>query len=347
MADSLLLVTGGAGFIGSNFIHYVFKKNNKLNILNLDNLTYAGNLLNLKTIENNNRYKFIKGDILNKKLVNKIFSQYKPDSIINFAAESHVDRSILKPDQFLKTNIIGTQVLLEASKQYGVKRFIQISTDEVYGSVPNGKSKEYAGLKPNSPYSASKASADLLCRSYHKTFGVPVIITRSSNNYGQFQFPEKLIPLIINNAIEEKPLPIYADGKNMRDWIYVNDNCEAIYKTMTKGKIGEIYNIGGSSAERNINIVKKICKILSIKTGRPIKKILSLILYVKDRPAHDFRYCLDTSKIYNELKWEAATDINDGLEKTVDWYLNNNNWVNKVQNKEYKKYYKMNYSNRL
>ena len=347
MADSLLLVTGGAGFIGSNFIHYVFKKNNKLNILNLDNLTYAGNLINLKAIENNNRYKFIKGDILNKKLVNKIFSQYKPDSIINFAAESHVDRSILKPDQFLKTNIIGTQVLLEASKQYGVKRFIQISTDEVYGSVPKGKSKEYAGLKPNSPYSASKASADLLCRSYHKTFGVPVIITRSSNNYGPFQFPEKLIPLIINNATEEKPLPIYADGKNMRDWIYVYDNCEAIYKVITKGKIGEIYNIGSGTSKKNIHIVKKICETVSKKTGKPLKSLLSLIKYVKDRPAHDFRYCLDTSKIYNELEWEAATDINDGLEKTVDWYLNNNNWVNKVQNKEYKKYYKMNYSNRL
>jgi len=336
MADLLLLVTGGAGFIGSNFIHYVFKKNNKFNILNLDNLTYAGNLINLKTIENNNKYKFIKGDISNKKLVNKIFSQYKPDSIINFAAESHVDRSILKPDQFLKTNIIGTQVLLEASKQYGVKRFIQISTDEVYGSVPKGKSKEYAGLKPNSPYSASKASADLLCRSYHKTFGVPVIITRSSNNYGPFQFPEKLIPLMINNAMEEKPLPIYADGKNMRDWIYVNDNCEAIYKVITKGKIGEIYNIGSGTSKKNIHIVNKICETVSKKTGKPLKSLLSLIKYVKDRPAHDFRYCLDTSKIYNELKWEAATDINDGLEKTVVWYLSNKDWIKSVFNKEYK-----------
>jgi len=335
MADSLLLVTGGAGFIGSNFIHYVFKKNSKLNILNLDNLTYAGNLLNLKAIENNNRYKFIKGDILNKKLVNKIFSQYKPDSIINFAAESHVDRSILKPDQFLKTNIIGTQVLLEASKQYGVKRFIQISTDEVYGSVPKGKSNENGSLKPNSPYSASKASADLLCRSYHKTFGVPVIITRSSNNYGPFQFPEKLIPLIINNAMEEKPLPIYADGKNMRDWIYVNDNCEAIYKVITKGKIGEIYNIGSGTSKKNIHIVNKICETVSKKTGKPLKSLLSLIKYVKDRPAHDFRYCLDTSKIYNELKWEAATDINDGLEKTVVWYLSNKDWIKSVFNKEY------------
>jgi len=343
MANSRLLVTGGAGFIGSNFINKALKKNKQWEIINLDKLTYAGNLLNLKSVEASPRYKFIKGDISSKKLVDKIFCEYKFDVVINFAAESHVDRSILKPDQFLKTNIVGTQVLLEAAKRFDVPKFIQISTDEVYGSVHRGKSKENDRLQPNSPYSSSKASADLLCRAYYKTYGVPVIITRSSNNYGPYQFLEKLIPLIINNAINGKPLPIYADGKNMRDWIYVDDNCEAIIKVVKKGEIGAMYNIGGGSTEKNINIVKKICEIVSTKTGQQLSYLLSLITYVKDRPAHDFRYCLDSNKIKKDLGWKPNINLDKGLEQTVGWYLSNPVWVKSVISRKYKKYYKANY----
>ena len=302
MDKSCILITGGAGFIGSNFINYIMKKNDKVNILNIDKLTYAGNLTNLESLENNKRYMFVKGDISDRKLINRIFTQYKIGGVINFAAESHVDRSILNPEMFIKTNITGTHVLLEAAKKYGVRNFIQASSDEVYGSVLKGKSDEKHALMPNSPYSASKASADLVCRSYFKTYGVPVIITRSSNNYGPYQFPEKLIPLMINNIIEGKHLPVYADGKNERDWIYVEDNCRAIYDVLQKGKAGEIYNIGGGVTESNINIVNNICGIMSKKTGKSIDGIKALVKHVKDRPGHDFRYCLDNSKIQNETK---------------------------------------------
>ncbi|NIP39595.1 MAG: dTDP-glucose 4,6-dehydratase [Candidatus Dadabacteria bacterium] len=346
MADKSILITGGAGFIGSNYIHYILKRTKKIHVLNLDNLTYAGNLLNLKTAEKDSRYDFVKGDISNRAKMEKLFSEYNFHTVVNFAAESHVDRSILNPDKFIKTNVLGTEVLLDCAKKYNVKKFIQISTDEVYGSVLKGRSKENSNLAPNSPYSATKASADLLCRSFYKTYGVPVIITRSSNNYGPLQFPEKLIPLMINNVLDEKPLPIYSDGRNMRDWIYVQDNCEAIYKVMMRGKAGEIYNIGTGKTDKNINIVNNICKILSEKTGKPLKSITGLISYVKDRPAHDFRYCLDNSKISNELGWKPTTDLSTGLEKTIDWYLKNQNWVKSVLNKDYMKYYKLNYSNR-
>lgn len=341
-----MLVTGGAGFIGSNFVRYLLRRNDKFKVLNIDKLTYSGNLLNLKSIENNSRYSFVKGDITNNRLINEIFGEYKVDTILNFAAESHVDRSIINPGSFLKTNITGTHVLLEAARKHGVDRFIQVSTDEVYGSVSSGKSMEKDALMPNSPYSASKASADLLCRAYFKTFGVPVIITRSSNNYGPYQYPEKLIPLMIINIIEEKPLPVYADGKNERDWIYVEDNCRAIYEVLQKGKSGEIYNIGSGSTERNIDIVKKICEIMSKKTGRPVDDVLSLITYVKDRPGHDFRYCMDNSRIQNETDWKPSTGIEEGLKKTVDWYLSNKEWINSVRDRSYTKYYRQNYQNR-
>lgn len=336
MAELLILITGGAGFIGSNFINYVLKRNNKLKVLNLDKLTYAGNLLNLKNVEKNQRHKFLKGDITNKKLIDFVFEKNRPDIVINFAAESHVDRSILDPNQFIKTNITGTQFLLEASRKYGVDKFIQISTDEVYGSIDKGKSNENDALKPNSPYSASKAAADLLCRSYYKTYHVPVIVTRSSNNYGPYQFPEKLIPLMINNIIDSKQLPVYAEGKNMRDWIYVEDNCRAIYQILQKGKAGEVFNIGVGSAERNIDIINNICKIMSDKITKPIDEIKSLITYVEDRPGHDFRYCLNNSKIQSETGWKPNLSLKDGLRKTVNWYLLNKNWVSSVRDASYK-----------
>lgn len=346
MADSVILVTGGAGFIGSNFIEYVLKRDRKVNVINLDKLTYAGNLSNLKHVENKKRYKFIRGDISDKKLVNKILEQTKVDAVINFAAESHVDRSIISPDSFVKTNVTGTHVLLEGARKYRIKKFIQVSTDEVYGSISKGKSVETQALLPNSPYSASKASADLLCRSYYKTYGIPVIITRSSNNYGPRQFPEKLIPLMIDNIVEGKPLPVYSDGKNQRDWIYVEDNCEAVYEVSKKGRAGEIYNIGTGKTTTNISIVKRICNIVSEKTGRNPKDTLSLIRFVKDRPGHDFRYCLDTTKLTREIGWKPKTDIGSGLDKTVDWYLSNGEWINSVKDRSYRNYYRLNYGNR-
>jgi dTDP-glucose 4,6-dehydratase len=347
MAKNKILVTGGAGFIGSNFIINSLKRFKTWYIVNLDKLTYAGNLNNLKAVQKNPRYRFVKGDISNGRLVDDLFKKEQFNYVINFAAQSHVDRSIINPNSFIYSNVYGTSVLLDSAKKYRTMKFIQISTDEVYGELLRGSSKESDSLKPNNPYSASKASADLICRSYYKTFGMPIIVVRISNNYGPFQFPEKLIPLMIINAVNGKPLPVYGVGENIRDWIYVDDSCDAIIRIIKSGKDGEIYNLGGNNPEKNINLIRKICRLLSNKIGISLKEFFSLIKFVNDRPAHDFRYCLDTSKIYNELGWEPTTGISDGLEKTVDWYLNNNDWVNKVQNKEYKKYYKMNYSKRL
>ncbi|RCK72884.1 MAG: dTDP-glucose 4,6-dehydratase [Ignavibacteriae bacterium] len=334
-----ILVTGGAGFIGSNFIHHLIQKHPDYLIINLDKLTYAGNLENLKTIENNPNYNFIKGDICDRNLVASIIDNFKVQAIINFAAESHVDRSIMGSDVFIQTNIVGTHTLLEVAREKNIEKFIQISTDEVYGSLDSaGKFTEQTPLHPNSPYAASKASADLLALAYQHTYGVPVIITRCSNNYGPYQFPEKLIPLMIVNALNNKPLPIYGDGQNVRDWIYVTDHCEAILTVLEKGKIGEVYNIGAENEKPNIEIVKLILKELG--------KDESLIKFVKDRPGHDRRYAIDATKIKTELGWRPAYTFEKAIKSTIDWYLDNETWWNKIISGEYLNYYKKWYEER-
>jgi len=335
-----VLVTGGCGFIGSNFVRYLLRVHPDWKVVNLDKLTYAGNLKNLEDIADDPRYKFIKGDIADRKLVDRVFSEEKPSAVVNFAAESHVDRSILDPSPFIETNIKGVQVLLEAARQYKVKRFIQISTDEVYGSLgETGKFTEDSPLKPNSPYAASKAAADLLCRAYHKAYSVPVIITRSSNNYGPYQFPEKLIPLMVRNALHGKPLPVYGKGENVRDWLYVEDNCRAIDLVLQKGRVGEIYNIGGGCEKRNIEVVQLICDIL--KNHPKTQHLTPKIQHIEDPrgAAHDFRYALDCSKIKKELGWEPQVNFKEGLRRTVEWYLENQDWVEGIITGEYIEYY--------
>jgi len=336
-----VLVTGCAGFIGSNFVRYLLNNNEDAFVTNIDKLTYAGNLENLKDIEQkfSDRYIFVKGDICDKRLIDNLFKKYSFNQVINFAAESHVDRSIDEPEVFLKTNVLGTQVLLNASMDNNTDKFIQISTDEVYGSLgPSGYFTEKTPLAPNSPYSASKAAADCLVRAYFKTYGFPSIITRCSNNYGPYQFPEKLIPLLISNALENKELPIYGDGKNVRDWIYVIDHCDAIMKIMERGKAGEVYNIGGHQEKMNIEIAKTIVKLLN--------RSEDLIKFVKDRPGHDRRYAIDASKMEKELGWKPKIDFDEGIKLTIDWYLNNPEWIRKVRNKEYMQYYERHYKNR-
>ncbi len=335
-----ILVTGGAGFIGSNFIRYMLQNYPEIKIINLDKLTYAGNLENLKDVEDNPNYNFVKGDICNQELVEYVVQKFEIDAIINFAAESHVDRSILGPEIFIRTNVFGTQVLLEVTKKFELERFIQISTDEVYGSLgPEGKFTEDMPLSPNSPYAASKASADLLCRAYFKTFEVPIITTRCSNNFGPYQFPEKFIPIMIINALSDKPLPVYGDGKNVRDWIYVIDHCRAIDLVLKKGKPGEIYNIGASNEWQNIDIAKLILK----KLGKPE----SLIKFVKDRPGHDRRYAMDWTKIKVELGWKPIYNFEDALTETINWYIQNENWWKRVISGEYQNYYQTWYGERL
>ncbi|MBA9025648.1 dTDP-glucose 4,6-dehydratase [Peribacillus huizhouensis] len=340
-----ILVTGGAGFIGSNFIKYMFSKF-EYTIVNLDALTYAGNLQNLEGIVKNDRYHFIKGDICDRELIENIFKLYEINVVINFAAESHVDRSIMNPELFLRTNVLGTQTLLDVAKQYwkvdptdkysrefkeGVK-YIQISTDEVYGTLEEeGYFTEETNLSPNSPYSASKASADMLVRAYHKTYGLPVNITRCSNNYGPYQFPEKLIPLMINRAITEESLPVYGDGKQIRDWLYVEDHCIAIGTVLHKGKVGEVYNIGGNNEKQNIEIIKLILGSL--------RKSESLVDYVKDRLGHDRRYAIDNSKIKRELGWSPSYTFEKGIDITITWYLENKDWMEFILSGEYIKYY--------
>lgn len=328
-----ILVTGGAGFIGSNFIHYILSKYPDDEIINFDKLTYAGNLDNLKDVEGNPKYKFYKGDISDPSVVEKTISLVSgSDAIVNFAAESHVDRSILSAGAFVQTDVYGTYVLLEAVKKFNIKRYLHISTDEVYGSIEKGSFTENSPLHPNSPYAASKAGGDLLVRSYFKTYNLPVIITRSSNNYGPYQYPEKIISLFITNALEEKRLPLYGDGKNVRDWLYVEDNCEAIDLVLRKGKIGEIYNIGGESEKQNIEITRIILKNL----GKPE----DMIELIKDRPGHDRRYSLNCSKI-KKLGWKPKTNFEKGLNKTISWYKNNREWWEKIKGKreEFKKFY--------
>ena len=335
----VIFITGGAGFIGSNFIHYLLTKDQCVEIINYDKLTYAGNLWNLKDIEDNSNYHFIKGDICDKNKLESAFKEYSPEYVVNFAAESHVDRSIQNPEEFIRTNVLGVQNLLNISHENSVKKYIQISTDEVYGSLGNsGFFTEKNHLEPNSPYSASKASADLLARAYYKTYSFPVIVTRCSNNYGPYQFPEKLIPLIISNCLNGKKIPVYGDGLNIRDWLYVEDHCSAIDAVMQKGEVGEVYNIGGNNEKTNIEIVKTIISILSEKLpGSGISK--SLISFVEDRKGHDRRYAIDSSKIQTELGWKPAVSFEEGIRKTVEWYLNNQEWLNSIQNGDYQNYY--------
>ena len=337
MGNMQILVTGGCGFIGSNFIRQMLARY-PYHIFNFDKLTYAGNLENLKDIEDNPNYTFVKGDIAEKEDVAQVFER-GIEVVVNFAAESHVDRSIMDPDAFVKTNISGTFNLLEQARQKGVKRFIQISTDEVYGSLgKEGKFREDTPLAPNSPYSASKTSADLLATAYHKTYGMPVVITRCSNNYGPYQFPEKLIPLIISNALHDKDLPVYGDGMNIRDWIHVSDHCDAIDTVLHKGEPGNVYNVGGENERANIEIVKLILSIL----GKPE----SLIKYVKDRPGHDRRYAIDSTKIKNVLNFQPKMTFQKGMEETVAWYVENRAWWERITSGEYLEYYDRMYKNR-
>jgi dTDP-glucose 4,6-dehydratase len=335
-----LLVTGGAGFIGSNFILYWLKKYPQDKILNLDKLTYAGNLENLKSIENNSNYAFVKGDICNLSLVDSLIKKYNIDTIVHFAAESHVDRSIMDPAPFIKTNIEGTYVLLEAALKNRIKRFHHISTDEVFGALPldsKEKFNEKTPYNPRSPYSASKAASDHLVRAYYVTYGLPITISNCSNNYGPYQFPEKLIPLAITNIIEGKKVPIYGDGLYVRDWLYVEDHCKALDLILHKGKVGETYFIGGLTEDiPNIEVVRKILKIM----GRDE----SYVEYVKDRPGHDRRYAIEWSKINREISWKPEADFDTGLKLTVDWYLKNKDWWRKIKSGEYQKYYEKQYN---
>lgn len=335
-----ILITGGAGFIGSNFIELILSTR-YYNIVNIDALTYAGNLENLKGLEEKySNYKFAKANILDKNIIKKILQDNEIDTIINFAAESHVDRSILDSSPFLDTNVKGTLNLLDLANELKIQKFIQISTDEVYGSLgAEGFFTEQTPLNPNSPYSASKTSADMFALAYHHTFGTPVLITRCSNNYGPKQFPEKLIPLIISNCLENKQIPVYGDGLNVRDWIYVNDHNLAILDVLEKGKTGQVYNIGSSNEKTNIEIVKTILNILG--------KSEELITYVKDRPGHDKRYAIDSSKIQNELGWSPKMNFENGIKQTIEWYLNNQNWIKNIKNGDYMSYYEKNYSNKM
>ena len=352
-----VLITGGAGFIGSNFVlDWIVQTGGK--VVNLDKLTYAGNLENLKSLQKDSRHIFVKGDIADSGLVRKLLLQHQPTAIVNFAAESHVDRSILGPGDFITTNVNGTFHLLEATRAYWESlaadkkrsfRFLHVSTDEVYGSLgaedpPFTESTPYA---PNSPYAASKAASDHLVRAYHHTYGLPIITTNCSNNYGPYQFPEKLIPLLIVNAIKGQPLPIYGDGLNIRDWLYVADHCAAIRAVLARGRVGETYNIGGDSEKSNLEVVRTVCAVLDeLHPDSPVIPHASLIAFVKDRPGHDRRYAIDASKIQRELDWEPEQNFAKGIRETVRWYLNHLDWVEQVQSGEYRKWIDLNYGGR-
>lgn len=337
-----LIITGGAGFIGSNFIYYELEQHIEDEFICLDKLTYAGNLSSLKGAMQQPNFKFVRGDIADRDFVYRLFEAEKPDIVVNFAAESHVDRSILEPELFLKTNVIGTGVLMDACRKYGIKRYHQVSTDEVYGDLPLGRPDlfftETTPLHTSSPYSASKAGADLLVLAYHRTYGLPVTISRCSNNYGPYHFPEKLIPLMIINALHDKELPVYGDGANVRDWLYVEDHCRAIDLIIRNGREGEVYNVGGHNEKSNLDVVKIILKALG--------KSEDLITFVKDRPGHDRRYAIDPTKIHNELGWLPQTKFEDGIAKTIGWYLANKDWWQEIISGEYQKYYEKMYKNR-
>ena len=337
-----LFVTGGAGFIGSNFIYHWLEKHPEDRVVCLDKLTYAGNLSTLAQALKNPNFRFTKTDICDRAAVFALFEEEKPDVVVNFAAESHVDRSIENPQVFLETNILGTAVLMDACRKFGIARYHQVSTDEVYGDLPLDRPDlfftEKTPLHTSSPYSSSKASADLLVLAYHRTYGLPVTITRCSNNYGPYHFPEKLIPLMIINALNDKPLPVYGEGINVRDWLYVEDHCEAIDAVLHGGRVGEVYNVGGHNEMRNIDIVKLICKALG--------KSESLITHVTDRKGHDMRYAIDPTKIHEELGWLPKTRFADGIQKTIAWYLANRSWWQEIVSGEYQNYYKRMYANR-
>lgn len=342
MMKKTVIVTGGAGFIGSNFVFHMLAKYLEYRIICLDKLTYAGNLSTLKTVMDNPNFRFVKDDICDREAVYKLFEEEKPDIVVNFAAESHVDRSIENPGVFLETNIMGTATLMDACRKYGIERYHQVSTDEVYGDLPLDRPDlfftEETPIHTSSPYSSSKASADLLVQAYNRTYGLPVTISRCSNNYGPYHFPEKLIPLMIANALADKPLPVYGEGLNVRDWLYVEDHCKAIDLIIHKGRVGEVYNIGGHNEKTNIYIVKKILELL----GKPE----SLITYVTDRKGHDLRYAIDPTKINTELGWLPETKFDDGIVKTVNWYLENQEWWKNIISGEYQDYYEKMYGDR-
>ena len=338
-----ILVTGGAGFIGGNFIHYLLGNRPDCHITCLDALTYAGNLETLKSVLEDSRLRFVHGDITDREAVYHLFGEENFDAVVNFAAESHVDRSIDTPEVFLKTNILGTQVLLDACNRFGTGRYHQVSTDEVYGDLPLDRPDlfftEETPIHTYSHYSASKASADLLVTDYYRTYGTPVTISRCSNNYGPYHFPEKLIPLMILNALEDKPLPVYGDGKNVRDWLYVEDHCRAIELILENGRVGEVYNVGGHHEKQNIEVVKTILHALG--------KSEELIAFVKDRPGHDRRYAIDPSKIHRELGWLPQTSFEDGIQTTVEWYLQNRSWWEHIRSGDYRRYYEQQYGMKL
>ena len=337
-----ILVTGAAGFIGSNFVFHMRKAHPEYDIIALDSLTYAGNLETLAPVMEEDHFTFVRCDITDREGVRKVFEEHHPDVVVNFAAESHVDRSIEDPGVFLRTNILGTQVLMDACREFGIRRFHQVGTDEVYGDLPLDRPDlfftEDLPLQASSPYSASKASADLLAMAYHRTYGLPVTISRCSNNYGPYQFPEKLIPLMIANALADKPLPVYGTGENVRDWLYVEDHCRAIDMILENGKVGEVYNIGGHNERSNLDVVKTILKQL----GKPE----SLITFVGDRKGRDLRYAIDPSKIHGELGWLPETKFDDGIRQTIDWYLNNESWWKNIISGDYMEYYEKMYGNR-
>ena len=335
-----VLVTGGCGFIGSNLVKYLRRVRPDWTLVNLDKLTYAGNLENLKELEGDARHIFVRGDVANRELVEHLMGVHRIDAVMHLAAESHVDRSIMGPEAFIQANVLGTQQLLEASRVRGIKRFLMVSTDEVYGSLgPTGHFTETSPLQPSSPYSASKTSSDLLALAWHHTFGMDVVVTRCSNNYGRYQFPEKLIPLMVVNALHDKPLPVYGDGANVRDWLHVEDHCSALLTALEKGKSGQVYNIGGNSERKNIEIVKAILGLLN--------KPESLIKYVKDRPGHDRRYAIDPTKIRTELGWTPAHTFEQGLQETVRWYVDNAAWWERVMSGAYRQYFESQYRTRL
>jgi dTDP-glucose 4,6-dehydratase len=332
-----VLITGGAGFIGSNFVHHILTKYADCRVVVYDKLTYAGNLDNLLDVENDPRYSFIRGDICDRELVGQVVREHEIETIVNFAADTHVDRSILSAGSFIQTDVYGTYVLLEAMREFGLRRMLHVSTDEVYGSIPKGSSVETDNLLPNSPYSASKAGGDLMCRAYHVTYGVPVVITRGSNNFGPFQYPEKVIPLFITNALDDKPLPLYGDGQNVRDWLYVLDHCEAIDLVLQEGEDGEIYNVGADHELTNLTLTETILDLV----GKP----RSMIQFVEDRPGHDRRYSLNSSKI-QALGWRARQGFEEALEGTVRWYTDNRWWWEKLKAGEYESYYQKQYGTR-
>ena len=342
MMDKKILVTGGAGFIGGNFVHYMVNKYPNYMIVNLDALTYAGNLETCQPVEGKSNYKFVKGDITDRKFIFDLFEKEKFDIVVNFAAESHVDRSVTDPEIFIKTNVLGTQILMDAARSFGVERYHQVSTDEVYGDLPLDRPDlfftEETPLHTSSPYSASKASADLLVLAYYRTYGLPVTISRCSNNYGPYHFPEKLIPLMISRALNDETLPVYGSGENVRDWLHVYDHCAAIDLILHKGKVGEVYNVGGHNERTNLEVVKTILKVLN--------KPESLITYVTDRPGHDLRYAIDPTKLETELGWKPTYNFDTGIKQTIQWYLDHKQWWENIISGEYQNYFEKQYGDK-